>query len=377
MRRHQVIGTRAALLALAALLGLAACGQQQQQQQMPPASVGFIVIQEQPVELVTDLPGRTTAFQVAEVRPQVSGILLKRLFEEGSLVKEGQVLYQINPAPYQAIYDNAEATRINAKGRAARFRALLAQGTAVSAQASDDAQATWQAAEASANAARINLEFTRITAPITGRISASNITVGALVSANQANALTVITTLDPIFVDVGQASAELLALRQQIMKGQVDKKGAVDVTLKLDDGSIYAHKGKLEMTDILVDPSTGSVRLRAIFPNPEGLLLPGLYVRATVTEGIDPHGILVPQRAVGHDQKGQPTVLLVDEKNIARLRIIKTGRAIDGDWQVLEGLKAGDKVIVEGIQKAIPDMPVSPHPAGAAPQGAPNPAQAH
>jgi membrane fusion protein (multidrug efflux system) len=372
MRRHQVIGT------LTALLALVACGRQQQPPKFPPAAVGFIVLKEQPVELVTDLPGRTSAYQVAEVRPQVSGILLKRLFEEGSLVKEGQVLYQINPAPYQAVYDNAEATRINAKGRAARFRALLAQGTAVSAQASDDAQATWQAAEASANAARINLEFTRITAPITGRISASNITVGALVSANQANALTVITTLDPIFVDVGQASAELLALRQQIMKGQVDKKAAVDVTLKLDDGSIYAHKGKLEMTDILVDPSTGSVRLRAIFPNPEGLLLPGLYVRATVQQGVDPHGILVPQRAVGHDQKGQPTVLLVDEKNTARLRIIRTGRAINGDWQVLEGLKAGDKVIVEGIQKAIPDMPVMPHPAGAAPaQPGAAPAQAH
>jgi RND family efflux transporter MFP subunit len=374
MRRHHIIGT------LAALFALAACGQQHQQPKMPPASVGFLVIKEQPIELVTDLPGRTTAFQVAEVRPQVSGILLKRLFVEGSMVKEGQVLYQINPAPYQAIYDNAEATRVNAKGRAARFKALLAQGTAVSAQSSDDAQATWQAAEAAARAARINLEFTRITAPISGRISASNITTGALVSANQATALTVITTLDPIFVDVGQASAELLALRQQIMSGRVDKNTAVDVTLKLDDGSTYAHKGKLEMTDVLVDPSTGSVRLRAIFPNPEGLLLPGQYVRATVQQGIDPHGILVPQRAVGHDQKGQATVLLVDEKNTARLRIIRTGRAINGDWQVLEGLKAGDKLIVEGIQKAIPDMPVMPHPAGAAPAppgpGA-QPAQAH
>ncbi len=373
MRRHQVIGT------LTALLALAACGQQQQQPpQMPPPPVGVITIKEQPIDLVTDLPGRTTAFQTAEVRPQVSGILLKRLFVEGSMVKEGQVLYQINPAPYQAIYDQAEATRINAKGRAARFRALLAQGTAVSAQASDDAQATWQQAEAAARAAKINLEFTRITAPISGRISASNITTGALVSANQATPLTTIATLDPIFVDVGQASAELLALRQQVMSGQVDRNTTVPVTLKLDDGSTYAHHGKMEMIDVLVDPSTGSVRLRATFPNPQGLLLPGLYVRATINQGVDPHGILAPQRAVSRDTKGQPSVLVVDEKNIARLRNIRTGRAVGGDWQVLEGLKAGDRLIVENISKAVPDKPVSPHPAGAAPTAPPaGPAQAH
>ena len=181
-------------------------------------------------------------------------------------------------------------------------------------------------------------------------------------TAQQATALTTVSTLDPIYVDVDQSSAELVALKRAIQAGHVSQDGTAEVTLKLDDGSVYPLKGKLQFTDVTVDPATGAVRLRAIFPNPEGILLPGLYVRATVTEGTDPHGILVPQRAVGHDAKGQPTALVVDDKNIVRLKILKTGTAMDGNWQVTEGLKAGDRVIVEGTGKVQPDMPVIPQP---------------
>jgi membrane fusion protein (multidrug efflux system) len=298
------------------------------------------------------------------VRPQVTGIIKERLFTEGSNVKAGDPLYQIDPAPYQAAYDSAEATLVSARSKAVRYAALLKQN-AIAPQDNDDAQSAWKLAAANAQAAKINLDYTRITAPISGRIGASSVTQGALVTANQATALTTVSTLDPIYVDVDQSSAELLALERQVQKGTVDAGGPLTagVSLKLDDGSNYAHEGKLQMTDVTVDPSTGTVRLRAIFPNPEGLLLPGLYVRAVVNQGVDPHGILVPQVAVSHDQKGQPTVLVVDDKNFVRLKIIKTARVVGDRWQVLDGLKSGDRVVVTGLQKVQPDMPVSPQPA--------------
>ncbi len=340
---------------------LAACGQQQQQPKFPPPAVGFVVIKEQPVELTAELPGRTDPFAVSDVRPQVSGIILRRLFTEGSMVKKGQALYQIDPAPYQAALESAEANLASTKVKADRYAKLLT-ANAIAPQDADDARAAYLQAKAAADTARINLNYTHIAAPISGRNGASSVTEGALVTANQTNALATISTLDPIYVDIDQASSELLALRRASQAGQIGAGGA-DVTLKLDDGSDYPLKGKLQFTDVTVDQSTGAVRLRALFPNPDGLLLPGMYVRATVIEGTDPHGILAPQRGIGHNPKGEPTALVIDDKNIARLRVLRTGRAVDGSWLVLDGLKAGDKLIVEGLQKVQPDMPVTPAPA--------------
>ncbi|HET7086645.1 MAG TPA: efflux RND transporter periplasmic adaptor subunit [Rhizomicrobium sp.] len=359
--------SRRLLPVLAAGLVLAACGRQQQRPQMPPASVGFVTIAEQPVALTVELPGRTNPFAVSEIRPQVSGIIQKRLFVEGSTVHEGQPLYQIDPAPYRAVYDNALATLASTKAKAERYARLLAEN-AIAPQDADDAKAAYLQAKATSDAARINLNYTRIIAPITGRISASTVTEGALVTAQQATALATVSTLNPIYVDVDQSSAELVALRRAIQAGNVNSDTPITarVSLKLDDGSTYPLEGKLQMTDVTVDPATGAVRLRAIFPNPQSLLLPGLYVRATINQGVDPHGILVPQRAVGHNQKGEPTALVVDEKNFARLRLLKTGRAVGPDWQVLDGLKPGEKVITEGLAKVVPDMPVNPQPAGVA-----------
>jgi RND family efflux transporter MFP subunit len=340
--------------------GLAACGQQPQQK-MPPPVVGFITIQEQPVQLTAELPGRTDPYAVSEVRPQVNGIILHRLFTEGSTVKAGQPLYQIDPAPYQAAYDNANATLADAKAKADRYASLL-KANAIAPQDADDAQAAYLTAKANVETARINLNYTKITAPITGRIGASSVTEGALVTASQTTSLATISTLDPIYVDINQSSSELLALRRALAAGQIGS-GTADVSLKLDDGSDYAQHGKLQFTDVTVDPTTGAVQLRAIFPNPDGILLPGMYVRATVIEGVDPHGILAPQPAIDHDAKGEPTALVLDDKNIARLRVLTTGRAVGGDWQVLSGLKPGDRLIVVGQQKATPDMPVTPTPA--------------
>jgi membrane fusion protein (multidrug efflux system) len=360
MRRLVVVGA----LALAGVISLSGCGKQSgPPPKMPPQSVGVLTIAEQAVPLVAELPGRTSPFAVSEVRPQVSGLIQKRLFVEGSNVKAGQVLYQIDPAPYQAAYDSAAATVASTRAKADRYGALLKQN-AVSGQDYDDAEAAYKLAAANAQSARINLAWTRITAPISGRIGASSVTQGALVSAQQATALATISTLNPIYVDIDQSSNELLALERQIRSGDATG-GAAAVSLTLDDGTTYRHEGKLQFTDVTVDPATGTVRLRAIFPNPDGLLLPGLYVRATVTQGVDPHGILVVQSAVNHDAKGDPYVLTVDAQNMARLTPVKTGRAVGADWQVLSGLKAGDKVIVDGLAKVQPDMPVAPEPTAA------------
>jgi membrane fusion protein, multidrug efflux system len=351
-RRFAVV----ALLAAA----LSACGQHQQPK-FPPPVVGFVVIKEQPVQLTAELPGRTDPYAVSDVRPQVTGIILHRLFTEGSTVKAGQPLYQIDPAPYQATYESAVANLATTKVKSERYASLLAVN-AIAPQDADDAKAAYLQAKAAVDTARINLDYTKITAPISGRIGASSVTEGALVTAQQATALATISTLDPIYVDIDQSSDELLALKRAFQAGQIGA-GGVDVSLKLSDGSDYPQKGKLQFTDVTVDQTTGAVRLRAIFPNPDELLLPGLYVRATVTEGVDPHGVLAPQQGISHDAKGQPTALVLDDQNMARLRVLKTGRAVGGDWQVLDGLKPGDKMIVEGLQKAQPDMKVTPMPA--------------
>ncbi|MES2255087.1 MAG: efflux RND transporter periplasmic adaptor subunit [Pseudomonadota bacterium] len=359
------------IIAVAAVL--AACSPPQQQQMTPMA--GFMVVKEQPVRLTSELPGRTDPTAVSEVRPQVSGIIKARLFTEGGTVKVGQPLYQIDPAPYQAAYDSAAATLSSAKIKATRFAELL-KASAIAPQDNDNAQSAYLQAKATLETARINLAYTRITAPIPGRIGASTVTIGALVTANQANSMATISTLDPIYVDIDQSSSELLALERSAQKGQIDRSGplSAEVTLTLDDGSVYPLKGKLQFTDVTVDPTTGTVRLRAIFPNPDGFLLPGLYVRATINEGMDPHGILIPQLAVGRNPKGEPTVLVVDDQNMARLKLIKTGRVVDGNWQVLDGLKAGDKVIVQGLQNLRPDTKVTPMPAQTGPATGPTPA---
>lgn len=345
-------------LGLALSLVLTACNRQQQMK-MPPASVGYVTIKEQPVALTVELPGRTNPFAVSEIRPQVSGIILKRLFKEGSTVKQGQPLYQIDPAPYQAALDSATATLASTKVKAERYARLLSEN-AIAPQDADDARAAYLQAKANTEAARINLGYTRITAPITGRIGASTVTEGALVTAQQATALTTVSTLDPIYVDVDQSSAELVALRRAVMAGNVNSDVPVSakVSLQLGDGSTYPLEGELQFTDVTVDPATGAVQLRAIFPNPHNILLPGLFVRATVNQGMDPRGILVPQNAVSHNQRGEPTALVVDDKNFARLKLLRTGRAVGNNWQVLDGLKPGDKLIVEGLAKVAPDMPV-------------------
>ncbi|HEY1876442.1 MAG TPA: efflux RND transporter periplasmic adaptor subunit [Rhizomicrobium sp.] len=357
-----------ALLAMAIGVALAGCGRPQQQQ-MPPPEVGYTTIREQPVALTVELPGRTSPFAVSDIRPQINGIVQKRLFVEGSTVKAGQPLYQIDPSLYRATYENALATLADAKAKADRFANLLKQ-SAIAPQDADDAKAAYLQAKANADTARINLGYTRIASPITGRIGPSSVTEGALVVAQQATALDTVSTLDPIYVDVDQSSAELLALKRAVQAGNVSSGGTLTavVSLKLDDGSAYPLKGKLQFTDVTVDPATGAVQLRALFPNPDNILLPGLYVRATINQGLDPHGILAPQDAIGHDQKGQPTALVIDEKNFARLRVLKTGRAIGPNWQVLEGLKPGDRLITEGLAKVMPDMPVRPVPVNQPPQ---------
>jgi len=335
--------SRRLLPALIIGLALTACGKAPPPK-MPPTAVGFITVAEQLVSLTAELPGRTSPFAVSEIRPQVSGMIQKRLFVEGSTVRKGQALYQIDPAPYRATYENTLATLASTKAKAERYARLL-QENAIAPQDADDARAAYLQAKANVDSARINLDYTHIVSSITGHIGASSVTEGALVTAQQ-------------------ATAELVALKRAVQAGTVNSSGPLtaDVSLKLDDGSTYPMTGKLQFTDVTVDPATGAVQLRAIFPNPTGLLLPGLYVRATVNQGVDPHGILVPQQAVGHDAKGQPTALVIDAKNIARLKMLKTGNAVGGDWQVLEGLKAGDRLIVEGTGKVQPDTPVTPQP---------------
>lgn len=348
---------------------------------MPPPSVGVVTIEPQAVTLQTELPGRTAPFEVSDVRPQVGGIIKARLFTEGSNVKSGQVLYQIDPATYQAAYDQAKAMLASAEANAGTATAKadryadLVKINAVSRQDYDDAvAAAGQAAaaveqqKAAVETARINLAYTRVTAPISGRIGLSAYTQGALVTAGQADALATIQRLDPIYVDVTESTTELLRLRRDLAAGQVASAGpqSAVVHLTLEDGSAYPLPGTLQFTDITVDQSTGAVTLRAVFPNPSGVLLPGMYVRATLNEGVDSHALLAPQQAVTRNQQGDPTVMVVDDQGMARLRVLHTDRAIGDKWLVTSGLSAGDRVIVEGLLKVRADAPVHAVPAGTA-----------
>jgi membrane fusion protein (multidrug efflux system) len=348
--------------ALGALLVLTGCGHKQSGPPAPqPPLVKVVTLQNQSVSLTTQLPGRTVAFRVAEIRPQVSGVIQKRMFTEGSDVKAGQQLYQIDPAPYQAAYESAAAAAAASKSQAERFKPL-AEVNAVSKQDYDNAVAQAAQNKAAADTARINLVYTRLLSPISGRIGRSSVTEGALVTANQTTALATVQQLDPIYVDVTQPSAVLLRLKRELAAGQLVAASSTEaeVQLTLEDGSSYGPRGKLQFTEVSVDETTGSVTLRALFPNPDKLLLPGMFVHEKLEEGRRNDAMLVPQLAIAHNQKGEPTALVVGPDNKVELRTLATERAIGDKWLVTAGLKAGERVIVEGVQYARPGSTVKP-----------------
>ncbi len=346
----------------------------------PPVQVGVIIIKPQPVSWTTQLPGRTVAEMTADVRPQVSGLILKRLFTEGDEVAAGQQLYQIDPATYQASYDTALATLAydqaaltTARIKAERYRPLAA-AQAISQQDYDDAAAG--AAEAVANVAsarasveqaQINLDYTKVRAPISGHIGASSVTPGALVTADQTTVLATVTHLNPIYVDVEEPSTLRLQLEQGFANGNMkkDASGDVPVGLELEDGSMYKSIGALQFTEVTVDESTGTVLLRATFPNPDHFLLPGMYVHAVLSQGVHQNGIVVPQQAVSHNTRGDATVLLVGGGDKVVLQIIQTGAVVDNQWVVTSGLKAGDRVIMDGLTGLDPGDTVTPVPEAA------------
>jgi membrane fusion protein (multidrug efflux system) len=334
----------------------------------------------EPVTLTMELSGRIASQMVAEVRPQVGGIIVKRLFTEGSEVKAGEVLYQIDPATYQAAYSSAKAALAKAeangftlKQKTERYKQLVAI-SAVSRQEYDDATAALKQAEAdietgkaAVETARINLAYTRITAPIAGRIGRSSITPGALVTANQATALATLQQLDPIYVDVTQASADLLRLKRNLASGELkgNDPAQAKVKLLLEDGTSYPQEGTLKFSEVTVDQTTGSVTLRAQFPNPNQLLLPGMFVRCQVQEGVREQVMLVPQRGVTRDPAGNAVALVAGENEVVERRILKTERAIGDAWLVTDGLKNGERVIVEGLQRIRPGATVKVVPFGA------------
>jgi membrane fusion protein, multidrug efflux system len=366
------IGAVTIILTLSLLAG---CGKQKEDAGPPMGAVPEVVVavmREEPVTLFTELPGRTSPFLIAEVRPQVSGIIQKRLFTEGDDVKSGDLLYQIDPAPYQASYDNARAALSRAeanlpaiRSRVERYKELVAI-KAVSKQDYDDASAALRQAEAdgevyraAVETARINLGYTQIKAPIPGRIGKSIVTVGALATAYQGPAMATIQQLDPIYVDATQSSVSLLQLKRNMASGRIKGAGAeqTQVKLFLEDGTAYPLEGILKFSDVTVEPSTGSFILRMVFPNQKHTLLPGMYVRALVREGVVDRGMLVPQQGVSRDPKGNPLALIVDKDDKVQVRTITVERAIGDKWLVTSGLKPGDRVIVEGSQKARPGAP--------------------
>ena len=335
--------------------------------------IGFIVVEERPVELTTELPGRISASRMAEIRPQVNGIIQKRLFEEGSDVKAGQLLYQIDPASFEAVYASAKASLERAKAnlpsvqsRASRYKDLI-RNNAVSKQDYDDAAAALAQTKADIDfwnseveKARINLDYTRINAPISGRIDRSNVTEGAIVTAYQPMPLAAIVQLDPIYVDVTQSSSEFLRLRRSLDAGKITdgQENRRSVRIILEDGSNYSLEGELRSRDVMVNPATGSTVLRIVAPNPNRVLLPGMFVRAIVREGVAAKAILVPQQGVSRNSKGQAVALVVDEKGLASLRVLVIDRAIGNQWLVMSGLVQGDRLIVEGLLKVRPGAPV-------------------
>ena len=358
---------------LAMLLIIGGCGQQTVAPKGRVPEVAFVTIQSKSLVTTTELTGRTSANLVADVRPQVSGIIQKRLFTEGADVRAGQILFQIDQAPFQVALDNAnaalgrsEASMSAIKLRADRLRELVAD-KAVSQQEYDDAAAALKQIEAdirygkaTVEQARINLKYTSVSAPISGRIGRSNITEGALVTAQQPTALATIQRLDPMYVDVPQSTAELLRLQRSMEAGRLAQNGTSQkkVQLILEDGSAYPLAGTLQFRDVTVDSTTGSVILRAVFSNPRGLLLPGMFVRAVFQEGVRKEAILIPQQAVSRDPKGNPTALIVNSEGKVQQQMLTIDRAVGNTWLVTAGLSNGDKLIVEGMQKVKPGVPV-------------------
>ncbi len=362
------------LIFLAALSLVLTVGCKPKPQAPPAAQVPEVVtVQVGSGELVltTELPGRTSPFLIAEIRPQVNGLIQKRLFEEGSMVKAGQELYQIDPAPFQAALDNARAALGRAEAnlpaiqvRVNRYKDALAD-RAVSQQDYDDAAAALKQAQADikyyqamVETASINLKYAHVVSPISGRIGKSTVTDGAIVTAYQPTPLATIQQMDPIYVDVPQSATELLNLRRRLEQGviKLNEESPNAVRLILPDGKEYPHEGALQFRDVSVDPTTGSVILRMVFPNPDGVLLPGMFVRAQVKEGMDADAITIPQQAVSRDPKGRPVAFVLEDGKVAQ-RLLTVDRAIKDKWLVTSGLKAGDRLIVEGIQKVRPGVP--------------------
>jgi len=372
MNKNRGLTPLAVVLMLSGSLALTGCDDKEAKQQQQVPEVGVVTLKTEPLQITTELPGRTNAFRVAEVRPQVSGIILKRNFTEGSDVVAGVSLYQIDPATYQAAYSSAKGDLAKAEAAAKiaqltlnRYQKLV--GTQyISKQDFDSAQADAQqadaavlAAKAAVETARINLAYTKVTSPISGRIGKSAVTEGALVQNGQANALATVQQLDPIYVDVTQSSNDFLRLKQELDNGTLKQNdGKAKVDLITQDGISYPQSGSLQFSDVTVDQTTGSITLRAIFPNPNHTLLPGMFVRAKLEEGINPNALLVPQQGVTRNPRGDATAMVVDGDNKVAVRQITASQAIGDKWLVTDGLKAGDKVIITGLQKVKPGAQV-------------------
>ncbi|EGR1166661.1 TPA: multidrug efflux RND transporter periplasmic adaptor subunit VmeA [Vibrio parahaemolyticus] len=372
MRRRTTLS-----LLIASSLFMAGCqpsqeGTEQGVGAAPATEVNVLTVEPVRQALTVELPGRSRAFKEAEVRPQVTGIISERNFVEGGVVEKGQSLYQIDDSSFQADLLSAEAELIRAQASeestfatVKRYRALITKKS-ISQQDLDEAEAAYKEAKAQVlvakakiNTAKINLTYTRVKAPISGVISKSNVTAGALVTANQADKLTTIQQLDPINVDIVQSSAQLLRLKAALSQGHMQEDQSAQVALTLEDGSTYEHKGTMKFTEVNVDESTGSVTLRAEFPNPDGLLLPGMFVRATVITGVDPSAILIPQNTVTRDATGKASVMTVSADNTVAITPVITAEVIDNQWRIIDGLKAGDQVITAGLQKVRPGSPVT------------------
>lgn len=346
----------ASLVSLAAFL--AACGGPAGAQNAapPPPEVGVVEIAAQQYEMTVRLSGRVSAFQTSEVRPQIGGIVRSRRFEEGAIVRAGQVLYEIDPGPARTQLASAEAAAASSRARFQRYEELIDVG-AVSRQELDDARATADQANASLENARISVNYTRVTAPISGIIGASSVTPGALATPSQVEPFAVIQNIDRVYVDMTQSSAEMMRLRQAL--AQTGRTGA-RVRLVLPDGSEYPHDGELQFSEVTVNQSTGTVRLRAVFPNAEHILLPGMFVQARLTEGVNPQAILAPQQGVSRNVRGEAVALILNNENVVEQRVIETGATAGDQWVVLSGLNPGDRLIVDGLQRVRPGATATP-----------------
>lgn len=372
MKKYSEFILLPSVILLSACFVLSGCDDKEVKAPLPQPHVGVVTLKAEPLQVTTELPGRTDAYRVAEVRPQVGGIILKRNFAEGSDIRGGESLYQIDPAPYKAAYDSAQGELAKSVA-AAKLAHLTVQRDKplvgdhyVSQQEFDtavanaqQADADVQAARANVETARINLAYTKVTSPIDGRIGQSNVTEGALVTTEQANALATVQQLDPIYVDVTQSSNDFIRLKQAVIQGSLEKSALqTQVTLVMENGQPYPLKGQLQFSDVSVDESTGSITIRALFPNPQHDLLPGMFVRARIDEGMQKDALLVPQQGVTRNPRGEASVMLVNAKSQVEVRNVTAAQAIGDKWLVTDGLHSGDRVIVSGLQKVRPEMTV-------------------